>query len=98
MSAPAIITCGGTIAGRWRKFIANLFPSVGGEVEVRIAPNAFGGFSIFAVNATARQILGGDEPTGNFGTYADARRRAVGCNCWTVVEERETRKNARTQA
>jgi hypothetical protein len=56
------------------------------DVEVYIAENNFGGWSIFAANDRARELLGGDEPTGNFGTHADAFRRAHDHNCWTVVD------------
>lgn len=55
-------------------------------VAVCIARNDLGGWSIYAANDRARDLLGGDEPTGNFGTYADAVRRAHDHNCWTVVE------------
>ena len=76
-------------SGTWFDRLLNrLLPSVGGEIVVRIAPNAFGGWSIYAANDAARRLLGGDEPTGNFGTYADAHRRAVNHNCWTVQEGR----------
>lgn len=57
------------------------------EVEVYVARNKFGGWSIFAANDRARELLGGDEPTGNFGTYAAAQQRAADHNCWRVVGE-----------
>lgn len=60
--------------------------SVAAEVEVTIGENDFGGWSIYAANDAARRILGGDEPTGNFGTPADAWRRASNDNLWRVVE------------
>lgn len=74
-------------SGLWARFIASLFPVVGGEIEVRIAENNRGGFSIYAHNAAARALLNGDEETGNFPTYADAYRRAANHNCWTVLNE-----------
>lgn len=59
--------------------------ALAGEVKVRIAPNEFGGLSLFPANAEALRILGGHEPTGNFATHADARRR-IAWNCWTEAE------------
>lgn len=56
------------------------------EVEVTVARNPWGGWSIYAANDRARALLGGDEPTGNFGTYAAAHARAADHNCWRVVE------------
>lgn len=55
------------------------------EVEVSVNRNAAGGWSIYAANDCARELLGGDEPTGNFGTYAQAYQRAHDHNWWTVV-------------
>ena len=73
--------------------LRSLFADVGGEVVVRVGPNTRGGYSIFPVNDVAVQLFqgsgeaGGQSPleAGNFGTYADAYRRAVRDNCWTVV-------------
>ncbi len=65
----------------WLGWLAGLFTTYGGEIEVRIAPNAFGGLSLFPANDAARDLFGGDEPTGNFATHADARKR-VAWNCW----------------
>lgn len=73
-------------SGLFVRLLASLFPVVGGEIEVVIAENLRGGFSIFPHNAAARTLFQGDADAGNFGTYADAWRRAVNHNCWTVVE------------
>lgn len=51
------------------------------QVLVRIGPNPWGGTSLYPVNDYARQLMGGDEATGNFATEADARQR-IAWNCW----------------
>jgi hypothetical protein len=83
---------GGVQSGWLARLMDRLFPEVGGEIEVRIGENARGGFSIFPVNAAARELFsapGESSETaaevGNFGSYADAYRRASRDNCWTVV-------------
>ena len=72
-------------------FFRSLFATYGGEVVVRIGENARGGFSIYPVSDTARRLFnadsGGDAEAGNFGTYADAHKRAARDNCWTVVND-----------
>lgn len=70
-----------------RAWLDRIGTAAAAEVEVRIAENDFGGWSIYAANDAARQIFGGDGPTGNFGTYADAYKRAARDNCWTVLEQ-----------
>ncbi len=66
--------------------LRSLFADVGGEAIVRIGENTRGGFSIFPVNDVAVRLFNGDGEAGNFGTYADAYKRAARDNCWTVVE------------
>jgi len=53
-----------------------------GEVKVRIGKNERGGCSLYPANAAALALFGSHEPTGNFATPADARRR-ISWNCWT---------------
>lgn len=76
-------------------FLRSLFTTYGGEIEVFIAENRRGGFSIYPANCAAAVLFSaGREPAsqpceleaGNFGTYADAYTRAHRDNCWTVVE------------
>ncbi|WP_414664879.1 hypothetical protein [Horticoccus sp. 23ND18S-11] len=77
-----------------RRFVDSLFPEVGGEIEVCIRENSRGGFSIYPANEAALALFApppGLPPedfaeAGNFGTYADAYKRAHRDNCWTVVE------------
>lgn len=83
--------------GWFSRLMVQLFPEVGGEIEVRIAENARGGFSIFPVNAAARELFAAPGQSadtaaevGNFGTYADAYKRAARDNCWTVVAQAAT--------
>jgi hypothetical protein len=59
-------------------------PCLSEIILVRIGPNPWGGVSLYPANPAARELLGGDEPTGNFGTEADARKRAA-WNAWDVV-------------
>lgn len=59
--------------------------AVAAEVKVRIRANPWGGLSLYPANGEALRILGGHEPTGNFATHADARRR-IAWNCWTEAE------------
>jgi len=79
--------------GWFGRLMDRLFPEIGSEIEVRIAENARGGFSIFPANDAARQLFAAPGESadsaaevGNFGTYADAYRRAARDNCWTVVD------------
>lgn len=87
-SAPSVVKTSG-----WLGFFRSLFATYGGEVEVRIGENSRGGFSIFPVNDNARRLFSADPDgaceAGNFGTYADAYKRAARDNCWTVVESAE---------
>lgn len=69
--------------------LRGMFETYGGEIEVRIAENARGGWSIFPHNEAARKLFAGDGEAGNFGTYSDARTRAARDNCWTVVGPEE---------
>jgi hypothetical protein len=79
--------------GWFTRLMDRLCPQVGGEIQIYIAPNERGGFSIYPANYVAAVLFGTDrdpwQPSelaaGNFGTYADAYRRAAHCNCWTVV-------------
>lgn len=75
--------------------LRSLFADVAGEIIVRVDENDRGGFSIFPVNEAAVRLFSGpcEQPraverleAGNFGTYADAYKRAARDNCWTVVE------------
>jgi hypothetical protein len=64
------------------------------EVEVCIAENSRGGWSIYPANTAARRLFGTPLPAnegecGNFGTYAAAHQRAADHNCWRVVEAPE---------
>lgn len=59
--------------------------ALAGEVKVWIAPNERGGFSLFPANGAALELFGSHEPTGNFASAADARRR-LDWNCWTEVD------------
>ncbi|HRI83179.1 MAG TPA: hypothetical protein PLF88_12120 [Opitutaceae bacterium] len=54
------------------------------EIEVYIAPNEFGGWSIWPLNKAAITLMNGAGPTGNFPTAIAAEERAVRHNCWTV--------------
>jgi len=83
--------------GWFSRLMDRLFPEVGGEIEVRIAENARGGFSIYPVNPAARELFAAPgQPAeaaaevGNFGSYADAYKRAARDNCWTVVADATT--------
>lgn len=55
------------------------------EIEVTVAPNDFGGWSIYPHNAAARALFAGTGPAGNFPSAPEAEDRARRCNCWTVV-------------
>jgi hypothetical protein len=54
------------------------------EIEVTIAPNDFGGWSIFPANAAAVALFAGTGPAGNFPTARAAEIRAARDNCWQV--------------
>ncbi len=70
-----------TLFGRFLRFLFPEAPVLAGPVLVRIAPNPWGGVSLYPANDAARDLMGGDQPTGNFASEADARRR-VAWNCW----------------
>lgn len=55
------------------------------EIEVTIAPNDFGGWSIYPANAAAVALFAGDGPCGNFPTAQAAAERADRHNCWRVL-------------
>lgn len=54
------------------------------EIEVYIAPNAHGGWSIYPLNDAAHTLFAGTGPAGNFSSAAAAEDRARRHNCWTV--------------
>ncbi len=86
-------------AGFWASLLAVFQPVAGGEIEVVIAENRRGGWSLYPANAAAARLFCGElvsEPgrdqwplleAGNFATYADARRCAVDDNCWAIAGE-----------
>lgn len=82
MNAPAAIDPELSLLARFLTWCGS--PVQAGAVQVRIAPNPWGGLSLYPVNDLARTLMGGDEPTGNFPTEADARKRAT-WNAWDVV-------------
>jgi len=62
------------------------------EIEVYIAPNEFGGWSIYPANEAAGTLFAGTsgagtDGVGNFGLKASAVDRAAKHNCWTVVDQ-----------
>lgn len=77
-----------TLFSRFLRFLLPEAAPLAGPVLVRIGRNAWGGFSLFPANAAARDLMGGDEPTGNFATEADARKR-IAWNCWDEAGEAE---------
>lgn len=84
MNAPAVIDPELSLLSRFLAWCGS--PVQAGEILVRIAPNPWGGISLYPVNPAAWELMGGDEPTGNFATEADARKRAA-WNAWEVVPE-----------
>ncbi len=56
--------------------------ALAGEIKVRIGDNERGGISLYPANAEALNLFGSHEPTGNFATPADARKR-IAWNCWS---------------
>ncbi len=85
-------------AGLWASLLALFQPVVGGDIEVVIAQNRRGGWSIYPANIAAAALFGCDAgeagrdqwsllEAGNFATYADARRCAVDDNCWAIAGE-----------
>ncbi|MBI5770882.1 MAG: hypothetical protein HZA93_24100 [Verrucomicrobia bacterium] len=84
-SAPSAVKKSGWL----RAWLDEFFPRIAGEIEVRIAPNARGGWAIFPANAAAVGLFAGNGECGNFGTYAAAYTRAVRDNCWTVLPAKE---------
>jgi hypothetical protein len=54
------------------------------EIEVAIAPNDFGGWSIYPANPAAEALFAGAGPAGNFPTARAAEIRAERDNCWRV--------------
>lgn len=70
-----------SLVARFLRFLLPEASVLAGPVLVRIAPNPWGGLSLYPANDAARELMGGEEPTGNFGTEADARKR-IAWNCW----------------